>query len=176
MHAFDRARYRTEMNGLLAAAEAALRAEAPDAVVYTVGVWTDPDAAVSAVNFDTAEHSAAAVARSTAWAAKHHARLTAAGDDDGARAFAPRPGARCENPANFALPRLAMTTHAAFAPGWAAATEGRCWEALGPALREVREVAARRYAHLPLHPDALVAVNSAEDWYAGPVGLRRAAS
>lgn len=90
MMEFTSTRYLDEMSRLLADGAAALRTAHPDAVVYTVSIWTDPDAARSAVSFDTAEHSAEAVARSDAWSAKHRERLIAAGRHVEAELYRPR--------------------------------------------------------------------------------------
>ena len=173
---FNNTRYLDEMSRLLADGAAALRTAHPDAVVYTVSIWTDPNAAQSAVSFDTAEHSAAAIAQSDVWSAKHRERLIAAGRHIEAELYRPRTGERCQNPADFAYRNIASITHTAFPRGWAGATEGRCWEVLGPALLRVQREALREYAALPRHAQAVIAINSDADWYDVPLPFPRTAS
>ena len=172
---FDETLYLIEMSGLLADAADRLRAEHPAATVYSVSIWTDPDAAISTVSFDTAEHSATQVAALRAWAAGHQARLLARGEAEQARLLEPPAGMRNVNPADFAFRDVAEVEHRSFPQGWAHETEGRCWRELGPALDRVRERALALYAGLPLHADAELAVHSDRDWYDGPVKFRRAA-
>ncbi|MBC7788489.1 MAG: hypothetical protein H7Z74_00975 [Anaerolineae bacterium] len=172
---FDETLYLIEMSRLLDQAAATLRREYPQALVYTVSVWTDPDAAVSGVSFDTAENSAAKMAEEEAWAAEHFARLSTRGEHEEAKLFAPRGGARNDNPADFAFREIALVEHRSFPLRWAEEMGGRCWEELGPALERVRERAVDLYVLLPLDTDAELAVNSNRDWYDEPVKLRRAA-
>ena len=160
------------MSRLLREAVDKLLAERPGFVVYTASVWTDPDAAVSAVSFDTEDHSLAQVRAADEWAAPRYERLLAEGDLEQALLYAPRPGARNVNPADFQLSEFTTTAHRSFEQGWGEATTGDCWKVLEPALLEVRTRAAGILAGLPLHPDAELAVNSAHDWYDHPVPLR----
>jgi hypothetical protein len=148
----------------------------PCFAIYTVSIWTDPDAARSAVSFDTAEHSAESIARSDAWSTKQRDRLIAAGRHVEAELYRSRIGGRCENPADFAYRDIALIAHTAFPPGWAGATEGRCWKVLGSALLTVQREALREYAALPRHADAVIAVNSAADWYDVPLPFPRTVS
>ena len=168
---FDDALYQIEMTRLLAEAAEALRRRDPGAVVYTISIWTDPNAAVSAVSFDTAENSAMKARKAEEWAARHHARLLAAGDHARAQLFAPRPGARNGNPADFAFRNLAEVEHHSFERGWETNTAGACWDVLEPALLEVRDRAPAVFATLRLHRDAQLGVNSRRDWFDGVVGI-----
>ena len=168
---FDPEQYHAEMTALIAAAVARLDQEHSALEVFTASIWTDPDAATSAVSVDTAEHSAQQVAEADAWAAAHYRRLLAAGDHEQAALFAPTPGARNVNPADFALRDLVTVEHRSFPPNWAEESQGACWDALGPALLRVRDLAVSRFRTLRLHPEAQLAVNSAVDWYDEPVSL-----
>ena len=173
---FDADLYQIEMSGLLQEAVLRLERQHPGLVIYSVSIWTDPNAARSAVSVDTEEHSADQVRRSEAWARKHYDRLMAEGDEAGAQRFAPKPGARNDNPANFRLRELAMLEHRAFQPGWEMETQGGCWRELEPALLETQQRALTVFASLPCHPRAELAVNSPRDWYDHPVELRFAAT
>jgi hypothetical protein len=169
---FDAVLYQIEMSQLIGEASDRLRREHPDLVVYSVSIWTDPSAAASAVSFDTEAHSAAQVRATDEWASKHFRRLIAAGNAEEAQLFAPRPGARNANPADFYLREFATIEHRAFEPGWDTESGGRCWDELEPALIAVRDRALRHFAGLPLHPRAELAVNSSREWYDHPIELR----
>jgi hypothetical protein len=173
---FDEELYQVEMARLLTQAAEALRRRDPSAVVYTISIWTDPNAAVSAVSFDTADNSAMKVGKAEAWASQHHARHLAAGDHARAQLFAPRPTARNGNPADFAFRNVAEVEHHSFERGWETATGGACWDVLEPALLKVRDRALAVYAALQLHGDAQLGVNSRRDWFDRVVGLGSLAS
>jgi hypothetical protein len=170
---FDRTRYLTEMHALVDEAIAALRQRHPHVEIYTVGIWTDPESRASTVSVDTAAHSAAFVAETEEYEARQHARFLAEGDHEQAALFAPRSGGRCTNPADFALREVATCDHASFPESWESATDGDCWQALGPALLEVRDHARARFRSLALHPDARLGVSSADDWFDHETPLAR---
>lgn len=173
---FDTTLYEVEILRMLGQARIRLQKEYPQLAVYSISIWTDPDAAVSAVSFDTVENSRAKVAELEAYERETHAKLVAAGDLEMAAHFAPRSGVRRNsNPADFALREFVTVEHRAFEPGWEADTEGRCWKELEPALLRVRALAAEEFGHLPLHPEAQIAVNSAQDWFDYPIELAKPA-
>jgi hypothetical protein len=172
---FDEARYHAEMDQLLDAAVAALRRDHPQLVVYTVSIWTDPDAAASAVSIDTVEHSTACLADAAAYDARYYAKYLADGDLEQARLFALRtPGerGRATNPADFALRNLATIDHRAFPEDWGAESEGAWWDVLESALAQVLARALARFAAVPLHADAELGVNGRDDWYQSAQPLR----
>ena len=53
----DAGRYLVEMERLVDAAYVAFQGIPESPVVFTISIWTDPDAAVSVVSFDTLENS-----------------------------------------------------------------------------------------------------------------------
>jgi hypothetical protein len=167
---FDETLYHLEMSRLLVDAAEALRQRHPRLVVYTVSIWTDPNAAASAVSFDTAQNSAEKVAQAAEWAAGHYARAVAAKDLATAEQFAPRDGPmRNVNPADFALRAVSEIDHQSFVPGWEERSAGRCWVELEPALERVRASALELYSELTLHEDAVLGSNSRSTWFDRPV-------
>ena len=164
MSAFNKDEYISEMRALLAQARANLQAQQPAVTAYTVNIWTDPDAACSAVNIDTIKNSQWRVDKSNRYSAAERERLLAVGDTDMAALFMPQSG-RNANPADFAVAGIAECEHTSFPQGWEQASDGECWDTLEPALLEVGELARVAFADLPLHPEAELSVNSRRDWY-----------
>ena len=171
---FDEALYQIEMTRLLQDAAAVMRRDYPSLVIYSVGIWTDPNAAVSAVSVDTKENSDAKLATLTAWAYARQADALAAGDPEMAVLLGTLPP-RNRNPADFMLREVASTEHRSFPPRWEDDSQGDCWEDLASALRTVRAEAVEVFSGLWLHTEAELAVNSASDWYDTPRPLLRRA-
>lgn len=173
---FDPALYETEMKGLVDSSVKMLQQARPSVLLFTASIWTDPNGAVSAVSFDTAENSAARTAKDLEFSAREYAKYVAAGDTEMARLFSRPDGAhRNTNPADFAFRDICSIEHSSFATGWEDQTEGRCWDELEPALLRIREYALDRYSQLPHHPKARLAMNSQRDWYDHEVSLNRSA-
>lgn len=162
---FEEQRYYDEMGLLLRTAKQALKAEHPGLPIYTIAIWTDPDAAVSAVNFDTYANSVARVAAQNQWSKVHYDRLIRQGDADQAKLFLPSRG-WLYNPADFALSQFRVTKHSSFDPHWEEDSRGQCWDLLEPALSHVGEAAMDLFRDILLHPDAELGVNGRSDWYA----------
>lgn len=163
---FDQQRYRDEMRTLVESAKTQFRDQHPDVIVYTISIWTDPDAAASAVNFDTRQHATEQLQASNDWGQKYHDQYMADGDVERARQFTPLPlDGRNTNPADFAYPLYAEIQHQSFPEGWEQDSDGACWDVLEPALRHVGESARVAFAELLLHPEAELGVNSRHDWY-----------
>jgi len=167
---FDEALYQIEMTRLLQDAEVVMRRDHPNVVIYSVAIWTDPNAAVSAVSVDTKENSDVRLARLTAWAHARQADALAAGDLELAVRLGNLPPRNC-NPAEFVIRELASAKHRSFPRGWEDASGGDCWQELGRALRAVRAKAMEMFRSFPLHPDAELATNGASDWYDSPSPL-----
>jgi hypothetical protein len=167
---FDAVLYQVEMSRLLRDAADAVRRHHRGLVIYTVSVWTDPNAAVSAVSVDTRENSEAQLAELAAWAQARRAEALAAGDPAMAALLGALPP-RNRNPAGFALREIASVEHRAFPANWDEVSRGDCWLELGPALSKVRADAVNQFAGLSLHPEAELAVNGPRDWYDEPVRL-----
>src|SRR5580698_2430212 len=87
----DRDMYLEEMERLLADAKLRLLAEWTGEV-YTVSVWTDLNAAKSAVCFDTLANSIQQVRKSNKWTKNHYDQYTADGDHESAALFQPNQG------------------------------------------------------------------------------------
>src|SRR5690349_6117949 len=164
---FDEVLFQIEMTRLLRDAEVVMRRDHPNVVIYSVAIWTDPNAAVSAVSVDTKENSDAKLASLTAWAYARQADALAAGDPEMAVLLGTLPP-RNRNPADFVLRALALARHRSFPRGWEEASGGECWQELVRALRAVRAEAMEMFGRFPLHPDAELAMSSASDWYDAP--------
>lgn len=169
---FDRKYYLEEIAALLSAAKAEFLAQHPEARVYTINVWTDPNAAASAVSFDTREHSESMIAYQNRQTANRRERLLASGDIGGAERCHDQEGRVC-NPADFAYPNIAECTHASMLIEWENISEDKCWDILEPIMLDVRESALHKFADIPLDQDAELSVNSQEDWYDHPCHLGR---
>jgi hypothetical protein len=167
---FDRWLYLREMSQMVDEACAKFRTLPGSPVLYTASIWTDPDAACSAVNIDTWENSQAECAKSNAFNDRHRARYLAEGNKEMAALFGV--ATRNDNPADFAYRELALCRHRAIIENWEHRTGGRCWRTLEPLLDRVRYMAAERLRLLPLHPDAILATNSHEDWFHHQIALR----
>jgi len=162
---FDERLYLAEMGSLLRTAKAKLVSEHADLTVYTVAIWTDPNAAVSAINFDSFENSRAVADRSSLWASKQHGHLLASGRKELAELFKPFEVSRNHNPADFLLCKFLVIKHHSFEHGWETNTRGKCWAELEPVLYKVGSFASEFLADLKLHPEAELGVNSHRDWF-----------
>lgn len=168
---FDATLYQQEMADLLTAAVRILQRDHAGMLIFTVSIWTDPNAAVSTVCVDTEEHSAMQLARSALWSNTRYERLMAEGKTENAKQFAPREIERNANPADFAV-QLLSTKHDAFQRNWEETSDGACWDLLEPALLRAAEMAEEVFSVLPLHTNARLAVNSRRDWYDSERPLR----
>ena len=172
---FDEPLYREEMHRLLRAARGALAAERPALRLYTVAIWTDPAARVSAVSVDTREHSDVRVAALAAWAREQHPRIVAAGLPEAAEA-ALRVPIRNINPADFALHNVVELRHRAFGPAAGFENPDAVWKELEPALVRVALAALELFADLPLEDGAELGVSTPSDWYGRTWALRATAT
>lgn len=167
MPTFDKSKYLAEIAALVLGATEQFAREHFGVEVYTVSLWTDPNAAASAFSFDTAEHSTAAVGQGAVWARAHFERLLAEGDHEQAKLFLPsHPGARNVNPADFAFRNFGLVEHESFPKFWEEDSGGACWDELEPALIEAAQAARPVLERIRLHADAVFGVNSREDWFA----------
>ena len=167
---FDETLYLIEMARLVRDAADVMHREHPSQVIYSVSIWTDPNAAMSAVSIDTKENSDATLARLTAWAYARQAEALAAGDPEIAVLLGTLPQ-RNRNPANFAFRELMSAEHRSFPSSWEQTSQGDSWQELGSALRIVRADALEVFSSFALHAEAELAVNSESDWYDRPVPL-----
>jgi len=168
---FDESLYAIEMSRLLDKAAEKVRTEYPSIVIYAISIWTDPNAAKSAVSIDTEENSKTRVASQRQWNANQLQRLVALGEQETAKLFELGDNARNCNPGDFELSQLVVIDHRSFNQGWEMTTQGACWKELAPALKRVQRRALKVFASFPSHDDSEIAVNSDRDWYDGPVKL-----
>jgi len=96
--------YIAEMKAMVDKAIMRMKNENPEFVVFTVSIWTDRDAAVSAINFDSLENSVLNIKETNEWNAKY--------------SFEPITGNRSTDPADFKLRNFEEITHAAIPPKW----------------------------------------------------------
>lgn len=146
MARFNKLKYHEEMCEMLRKAKRRWLEQHPDVQIYTISIWTDPDAAISAVSFDTLEQAQLTLAR---------------GDTE----LAPFLMGHAGNPADFAFTNFTMIEHSSFKSRWEELSDGSCWTLLDLALQAVAQVALQEFRDLPLHPEAELAINSQQDWY-----------
>ena len=109
---FNKENYLTEMKSMVDQAIERLKTERPQFVIYTVSIWTDPNAAASAISFDSQHHSALEVFKSNEFDREQYDALIAEGDLDEAELFKPETWIhRNCNPANFELRDFGETHH-----------------------------------------------------------------
>ncbi|MBI1374639.1 MAG: hypothetical protein GC159_18125 [Phycisphaera sp.] len=156
--------YKLEVEQLIDRAVDLLLQDHSSIHIYTVSIWTDPDAAISALSIDTEEHSKSHVESHGAYNAKQRKYWLDAGDEEMANLFNNELD-RCRNPADFELRNLVKCEHQAFEPLWAERTEGQCWDVLEPALLQIADYAVERFNKLRLADDAMLGVNSRRDWF-----------
>lgn len=94
--------YIDEMKKLIDDAMEKIKRENPDFEIYTVSIWTDANAAASAVNFDSKYNSDVKCQKSNEFNEKQKTYWTDKGDFDMAKLFQPQIGRNC-NPADFHL-------------------------------------------------------------------------
>ena len=165
--------YQAEMRSLVTAAIRAWRAlELPARKpIFTVSIWTDPNAAASAVSIDTRENSDCQVREVNEYNQRQHDRLVQEGDFEMAAHFEDRATRNC-NPADFAFREIASCRHDCFPENWEDKSVGACWDQLEPALATVAAWACSEFQQLDLEPEAELAVNSRRDWYDNTWRLR----
>lgn len=172
---FRRERYLREMMDLVTAGCRRLRSERPGVRVYTVSIWTDPDAAVSAINFDTLENSRAQVEAAKAYQVEMVEELLRGGDTELAELMGRPIGSRNVDPADFELRTFRLTEHWSVPHRWEERSGGACWAELEPALDEVVRRAMPVLAKLDLEEGAILGVNGRKDWFerTWPIGQVR---
>jgi hypothetical protein len=166
MRAFDRPGFIAEMGALVEEAVAGFRRLHPDVEVFSVSVWTDPNARVSAVSFDTEPHSTASIEKTKTWARQMKERALAEGKLGRAGLFEVFLRAeRQRNPADFEYRNFLLKSNASFPRHWEERSGEQCWNELERALLEVGEYARGALNALRLHPQAILGVNSRRDWF-----------
>jgi hypothetical protein len=162
--AFNRTVFILEMKDLIEKAVQRVSSEKPDFLIFTASIWTDPDACVSSINFDSQANSDKKIESSNKWAKKYYEQYLAEGDLEQAKLFEPRTGRNC-NPADFELRDFEEIKNQSMPNHWEAESNGRCWTKLEPALKEIGDYAFERIAKLNIHSNFELAVNGKLDWY-----------
>ncbi len=72
---FNSKLYKEEMLGLINGAINKMKVTRADFEIYTVSIWTDPNACASAISFDSLENSKKRIQKTNEWNKKHHDRL-----------------------------------------------------------------------------------------------------
>jgi hypothetical protein len=161
---FEKHTYLQEVKSMIDTAVARLVKETPPFKIYSVSVWTDPNAAVSAFNIDSRKNSEKAVQKLNAYFKKRHDELIDEGDLEWAELMNKKV-LRNYNPADFIFRNFQTIKHPYFEKEWASQQGRGCWAELGPALNEAGEYAFSKISILPVDTDFELAVNSAKDWY-----------
>ena len=161
---FKAVEYERELHALVERATSLWRSAPARPLIYTVSIWTDPNAGRSAVSFDTRANSNAKVEQSNAWSKTQYDRLMEEGETEEAELFLPNEG-RNTNPADFAFRNLVECAHSAFPDDWEETSEGRCWNELEPLLLALGKAMSSELGPLGVERDAEIGVNSRRDWY-----------
>lgn len=161
---FDRDKYLVEMKSLISMAIDKISKEGKLSHIYTVSIWTDPSAAASSINFDTKENSDKKIESANKFNKKYYDEYMAKGDVEQAKLFEPIKGRNC-NPADFALRDFIEIENKAIPNNWEEISEGKCWEELELALKEVGSIAFNEISKLNERSDFEIGVNGRNDWY-----------
>ncbi len=159
---WDPQKYLFEMQALVDLAMQ-LWADGDQEPIYTVSIWTDPNAGASAISIDTKASSAKFIKKVNAFNKKERERLLAEGEAEMAALY----GIESRNcsPADFEFRDFAEFRHRWFPPNWEENSDGACWELLLPILRQVASHAGAEFAKLSHEPDAILGINSSRDWF-----------
>ena len=157
--------YIQEMTQMIDIAISKIQSEKTNFKIYTVSIWTDPESAISSINFDSLKNSLKNVKKSNKWSNKYYEQYKAEGDLEQAELFRPIEGSRICNPADFELRDFDKITNKSFGMNWESDTDGQCWEELEPALIEMGNAAFEKVKKLNVEFGFELAVNSKRDWY-----------
>ena len=163
---FDKQQYLQEMTALIDDAIRLMTLGNPGFKIYTISIWTDPNAAASSINFDSKDNSLKNVEESNEWSKKCYAKYLVENNFEQTELFKPNIGTRVCNPADFALRDFCVTTHKSFPQNWETGTDGKCWMELEPALIEVGNYAFSKINSLNMEVGFELSINSQIDWYA----------
>lgn len=163
---FNKENYLTEMKSMVDQAIERLKAEKPEFLIYTVSIWTDPNAAASSISFDSQQNSAREVEQSNAFDKEQYEEYIAEGDLESAELFKPETWVQRNcNPANFELRDFKETNHPDIPINWEYEKGGRCWPQLTPALTKIGNYAFEKIRTMTVEPGFELAVNGKKDWY-----------
>ncbi len=117
---------------------------------YTVSIWTDFNACLSAFSIDSEGNSINRVAILNKFYEEFNK---------------PRYLGRNYSPADFELRNFILITNQSFEENWEENSKGKCWEEVEPILKEIGEYAFDKIKQLPIHKDFELGVNGRSDWY-----------
>ena len=162
---FDKSFYIEEMMKMVDIAIQRLLLEKPNYKIYSTNIWTDPNAAMSSINFDSKESSLNKVKESNDWNKKYYDQYLEEGDFEQAELFKPNVLTRVCNPTDFELKDFEEINNRSFPENWENETDGECWKQLEPALIEIGNYAFTKSKALNLEDGFELSINSDKDWY-----------
>lgn len=151
----NRQRYESDIRSMIDKAFKRLLREHPKIQVYTISIWTDLEARKSAIAIDTKAHSDArskSQIASRVRDAKRYPELYSPPSTEELKIQ------RICNPADFKFPRMATRCHYWHKGSFT-------WNLLRSALRRAQAYAIQQAASLRVHEDAMISINSSQDWY-----------
>lgn len=163
---FNKENYLLEMKSMVDKAIERLKTEKPEFKIYAVSIWTDPNAAVSSINFERKANSDKLVEQSNKFDKEQYEELITEGDLETAELFKPETWMKRNcNPADFELKDFEETLHPDIPINWEYEKGGRCWPQLKPALIEIGNYTFKKMQNMLLDDDFELAINSKKDWY-----------
>lgn len=148
--------YTEELHQLLDNAILKMKTQHSDFVIYTANIWTDSDAQISAINFDSKKNSLKKVREKNKYDRKQYESFLAEGDLTMANLFLPDESlTRCTNPADFELSMFAEIKHQAPLKNWHST------------LKKFAKFAFEKIQTQLIidKQDFELAINSSKDWY-----------
>jgi hypothetical protein len=160
---FKRETYINEMKTMVDKAVEKIINEKISFEIYTMSIWTDPNASISSICLDSKINSDEKIKQSNEWNKKYYDQYIAEGDLKQAKLFEPL--TRNCNPADFHLCEFVEIKNKSIPTNWEDKTGGNCWEDLEPVLKEIGEYAFKKTQELNIHSEFQLSVNGRQDWY-----------
>ncbi len=161
---FNRDIYIVEMKAMIDNAFDRITREKTNFEIFTISIWTDPNSSASSVSFDSKDNSDQKIQKSNEWNKKYFDQYIAEGELEQAKLFEPLTSRNC-NPADFELKDFIEIKNKSIPKNWEDKTDGKCWELLEPALKEIGEYAFNKIDSFKIHSDFELSVNGSQDWY-----------
>lgn len=161
---FDKQKYKSEMLEMVELAISKIKIEKPEFEIYTASIWTDANAAESAIGFESKVNSDKEVEASNKWNKKHYDRLIHEGNLERAKLFEPK-GIRNDNPADFELRDFVEIKNNSFEENWESSSDNKCWDEIEPIIKEIGQIAFKKIKKLNIHEEFECSVNGRRNWY-----------
>lgn len=147
--------YLEELNTMLEKAVLRMKVEKCDFIIYTVSIWTDRFAKVSAISFDSKSNSLKNVDKSNEYNRKYYEEYISEGDFESAELFKADESGRFCNPADFQLESFEEFDHDFVPSRW------------HPTLVKFGKLAFEKIiSELNVdHENFELGINSNKDWY-----------